>query len=238
MKHSIYFSFLVMCISMHAQTNVGLVVPAVDSTFSAKLTGEYFYENKQYIGQQYFNDTWAQSDILLSTGEMINNVSLKYNGFFDEVIWLNNSNYGKFKLDKSYIQEFWLKNEQNPTIHFKKINVSEPDNDHRPDIFVEIGVEDKISLYIQRKISVVETQTMYKNDAYRNFEVIEATPVYYIRLPSNRYLKINRVRRRTFLKLFPEKKKAIAKVIRVNDLDISVESDFVKLIELMNKEIF
>jgi len=238
MRHSLYFLLLVICISTHAQTNVGLIVPAVDSTFSAKLTGEFFYENKQYMGQQYFNEIWAQSDILLSTGEMIYNASLKYNGLFDEVIWMNSTNFGKFKLDKSYIQEFWLKNEQGPSIHFRKINVSEPDNDHQPDIFVEIGIEDKMSLFIQRKISVIGTQTLYKNDGFREYETIEPTPVYYIKLPSNHYLKLTKVRRRAFLKLFPENKKAIAKMIRVNDLDVSVERDFVRLIELMNQEVF
>jgi len=238
MKHYIYFALLLICVPIYAQTNVGLIVPANDSTFSAKLTGEFFFEGRQYLGEQYFNENWAQSDILLTTGEMIYNVSLKYNGLFDEVIWMNTSNFGKFKLDKSFIQEFWIKNEQGSSIHFKRINVSEPDKDHQPDIFVESGIESKISLYIQRKISVIGSQTLYKNDAFRDYETIEPTPVFYIKLPSNHYLKLNKIRRRAFLKLFPENKKAISKIIRVNDLDISVESDFVKLIELMNKEVF
>ena len=239
MRHYIiFFSFLLMCISMHAQTNVGSVVPPIDSTFTAKLTGEFFYESKQYIGVQNFNENWAQSDILLSTGEMIYNVSLKYNGLFDEVIWMNTSNFGKFKLDKSFIKEFWLKYEPSFPNHFKRINVSEPDNGQQPDIFVEVVIESRFSLFIQRKISVVGTETLYRNDAFREFETIEPTPVYYIKLPSNHYLKLNKIRRRAFLKLFPEKKKALTKMIRVNDLNVSVESDFVKLIELMNKEVF
>jgi len=239
MRHYIiFFSFLLMCISMHAQTNVGSVVPPIDSTFTAKLTGEFFYESKQYIGVQNFNENWAQSDILLSTGEMIYNVSLKYNGLFDEVIWMNTSNFGKFKLDKSFIKEFWLKYEPSFPNHFKRINVSEPDKSHQPDIFVEVCTEGKISLYIQRRIRVSGTETIYRNDAYRNFESLESSPVYYIKLPSNQYLKLNRIRRRTFLKLFPDKKKAITKIMNANNLDVKVEGDFVKLIELMGKELF
>ena len=238
MKHYLYFSFLVICISMHAQTNVGSVVPPRDSTFTAKLTGEFFYEGNKYLGVQYFNDNWTQGDILLSSGEMVSNVSLKYNGLFDEVIWMNTSNFGKFKVDKSFVKEFWLKYEPGSSIHFKRINVSEPDKVQQPDIFVEVVIESRFSLFIQRKISVVGTETFFRNDAYREFETIEPTPVYYIKLPSDHYLKLNKIRRRAFLKLFPEKKKAISKMIRVNDLNVSLESDFVKLIELMNKEIF
>jgi len=239
MKHYIfYFSFLLLCIPMHAQTNVGIVVPTRDSTFTAKLTGEFFYESRQYIGMQYFNDNWAQGDILLSTGEMVSNVSLKYNGLFDEVIWMNTSNFGKFKVDKSFIREFWLKYETGTPRHFKRINVSEPDKGLQPDIFVEVAVEGKISLYIQRRIVVSGTQMIYRNDAFRDFETLEASPVYYIKLPSNQYLKMNRIRRRAFLKFFPEKKKAITKILNANNLDIHVESDFVKLIQLMGTELF
>lgn len=238
MKHYIYFALLLMCVPMHAQTNVGSIVPAIDSTFSAKLTGEFFFESKQYIGEQYFNENWAQSDILLSTGEMIYNVLLKYNGLFDEVIWMNTSNFGKFKVDKSFVKEFWLKYESGSSIHFKRINVSEPDKGPQPDIFVEVAIESNFSLYIQRKISVIGSQTLYNNDAFREFETIEPTPVYYIKLPSNHYLKLNKIHRRALLKLFPEKKKAISKIIRVNDLDVSVEAGFAKLIELMNIEVF
>jgi hypothetical protein len=229
---------MLMCISIHAQTNVGSIVPAVDSTFMAKLTGEFFYESKQYIGEQYFNVNWEQSDILLSTGEMIHNMSLKYNGLFDELIWMNSTNYGKFKLDRSFVREFWLKDEQGLSTHFKKIDVHESDNGNQPDVYVEIGIEGKISLYIHRKISVVGTKTLYMEDGYRVFGIIEATPVYYIKLPTNHYLKLNKIRHKAFLKLFPEEKKAIDKIIKANHLDVTVESDFVEVIKLMNKEIF
>lgn len=223
---------------MQAQTNVGSIVPAVDSTYLAKLTGEFFYESKQYVGEQYFNENWTPGDILLSTGEMIYDASIKYNGFFDAVIWLNTHNYGKFKLDKSFVREFWLKDEQGPSIHFKKIDMSDSVDNLQSEIFVEVCIEGNISLYIQRKISVVGYQTQYIDNTYQKFELIEATPVYYIKLPSTNYLKLNKINRRTFLKLFPEKKKAINKIIRSNHLDVSIESGIVEVIELMDKELF
>jgi hypothetical protein len=236
MRHYIYISLLFICIATSAQVNVRTQIQAVDSTFLPKLTGDFFYESKLYLGEQYYNKDWMTGDILLSTGAMVYDKSLKYNGLFDELIWLNETNFGKFKIDKPFVREFWLKNNPYSTVHFKQINLNEPGNINRQDIFAELRVEGNLSLFIQRKISINRTEFRYVNNVLCQYDVITATPLYYIKLPSNQYLMLTKLRRRAFLKLFPEKKKRIAKIIRTNDLDVSVESDFVKLIELMNNE--
>ena len=237
MKHFICISVLFICISTNAQINVRTIVPDVDSTFLPKLTGEFFYEGRQYVGDQYYNKDWVNGDILLSTGVMVYDKFLKYNGLFDELIWMNTTNFGIFKLDKTFVREFWLKNVLGSTIHFKQIDVSEANSSHKSDIFVEVGTEGKMSLYIQHKITVGGSENVSKNNILCSFDVLEATPRYYIKLPSASYFRMTKIRRRAFLKLFPEKKKAIGKIIRDNHLNISQESDFVKLIELMNEEI-
>ena len=71
MKHYINILLLFICISANAQTNVIQRIPNIDSTFTSKLTGEFFYENTHYIGEQFFNKDWADGDILLSNGIMI-----------------------------------------------------------------------------------------------------------------------------------------------------------------------
>ena len=235
MKHYINILLLLICTSANAQTNVAQKIPDIDSTFTSKLTGEFYYENTHFIGDQFFNKDWADGDILLSNGVMIYHKSLKYNGMIDELIWLNSSNFGKFKLDRSSVSEFWLKNILEHDIHFKRINVSDTSVIHRSDIFAEVKVEGKFSLYIQRRVSVNGYESVkIENDSY-GFNVLKNTPRYYIKLPSNHYLMLTKIRRRAFLKLFPENKKAITKIIRDNRLNVKIESDFVKLIELMNE---
>ena len=225
-----------ICFSIKAQTNVVQKVPEVDSIFSAKLTGEFFYENKNYIGEQFFNKDWDEGNILLSTGEMIYGKYLKYNGLLDELIWLNTSNFGQFKLDKSYINEFWFKNLPESDLHFKRINVDDTSSIHIRDIFVQVKAEGKISLYIQRKISIIESVDVTKNNADYRYQKLETKPGYYIKLPSNQYFVLTKVRRIAFIRLFPEKKKSINKIIRENHLNIRKEDDFTKLIELMNEK--
>jgi len=237
MKYYISFSFLLICISLNAQNNV----PAnsvIDTVFSPKLTGESFFENKQYIGEQYFNKDWEKGDVLLSTGEMVYNKRLKYNGLFDEVIWMNNSNFGKYQLDKSSVSDFWLNSTTDKTIHFKHINIGDSTGGHGTDIFAQVGVEGKVSLYIQRKISITGEANVYINNSLFYFNNIGESPLYFIKLTTNHFTKLSRISRRVLLKLFPEKKKEIVKLMSDNHLNLKNESDLIKLIGLLNKEVF
>lgn len=236
MKHYLYILFLFFSISINAQPIVTTGISEVDSVFSPKLTGSTFIA-KRYNGNQYFNENWAESDILLSNGVMVYGKQLKYNGLLDELIWLNPSNYARFKLDKLSISDFWFKNIQDKPIHFKRIN---PDKTTvQPSyIFVEVVTEGKVSLYIQQRISIVGSENIYENNKLYTIDLIEQRPVYYIKLPSNRYVTMIKVRRNSFLKLFPEQKKTIIKLLNKNHLNFNSESNIIKIIDLINKEIF
>ncbi|MDR3651589.1 MAG: hypothetical protein P4L34_01305 [Paludibacter sp.] len=236
MKHYLYFLFLLICISINAQTVKSTEVSESDTLFLPKLTGQTYIERKGYKGEQYFYDDWVDGDILLSTGEMLHGEKLKYNGLFDELIWVNMSNYRQFELDKSFVAEFWLKGIRGATIHFKRINLGEQTDTHPSEIYAQIGVEEKVSLYIQRKISVVGDEDIYENGKLYNIKSIESKPLYYIKLPSNNYLVLRRIRRNAFLKLFPEQKKTILKLIRAGHLNFKSEADLIKVIELMNEK--
>ena len=227
-----------ICTSIYAQPSVQVNASEVKSIFSPKLTGETFIEKKGYKGEQYFNKDWLESDILLSTGEEIHGEKLKYNGLLDELIWVNTSNYRQFKVDKSFISDFWLKNGTGKAIHFKRMNVNEQNDIHSSDIFAEVGIEGKVSLFIQRRIKIVGEENVFQNGALYVIESLGPKPVYYIKTTSNHYLILSRIRKNAFLKLFPERKKDIAKIMNDHHLILKTESDLVKLIEILNIEVF
>jgi hypothetical protein len=233
MKKYLYIPLLfLICVLTAAQNNAILKIPEVDSVFASRITGSFFLERKQYFGDQYYNFDWAEGNILLTTGEMVSVKFLKYNGLFDELIWLNAYNY-KFKVDKSFISEFWLKDIEDSYIHFKRFNFNT--NDSVQSFFAEVKVEGKISLYVQRKITPQWPEYLVVNNVRVQYDVLKPTPIYYIKLPSDQYIILNKLHRRTFLKSFPDKKQAINKLINVNHLNIKNEVDFVRLIELMNE---
>jgi hypothetical protein len=238
MKYYLYISLLLICTLMNAQPGVPGKASEVKSIFSPKLTGETYIEKKGYKGEQFFNKDWLESDILLSTGEEIHGEKLKYNGLLDELIWVNTSNYRQFRLDKSFISDFWLKNGSGNTNHFKRMNVNEQNGDHSSDVFVEVGIEGKVSLFIQRRIKIVGEENDFQNGALYVIESLGPKPVYYIKTFSNKYMILSRISKNTFLKLFPERKKDIAKIMNDHHLNLKTEYDLIQLIKILNKEVF
>ena len=227
MKKLSYILFLMICVSLSAQTN---------SPFQTKLTGEAFVEYRGFRGEQYYNTEWAESDILLATGEIIQGEKLKYNGMFDELVWLNTTIPGLFKLDRPFIKEFWLKTTVANLIHFKRINVNDSTIRHS-DIYAEVAIEGKVSLYIQRKISVTDVLAIPRDGKLYPLKFIGPTPVYYVKLPDHSYVAMNRISRSLFLKIFPEQKKQLNRLIRENHIDLRNEKGLNEIIVLLNTEI-
>jgi hypothetical protein len=223
--------------SIHAQSNVTNYVQGADSIFAPKLTGESFLE-KKYKGDQFYNKDWVKADILLSTGVMVYNVNINYNGLVDQLIWLNPYSLGKFIIDKLSVSDFWFKNAAGATIHFKRIKTEQPTYDYSSDVFVQVAVEGKLSLYIQRRIHIFNSENYYQGSNLYSIDLVEPKPLYYIKLPSNHYCLMTNFHRRPFLKLFPDQKKVIDKAIKRNHLNFKNEENFTKIIELLNKEVF
>ncbi len=234
MKKALILSFIFISVSAVCQTNIVSKTPLIDTTFSVKLTGSFFIERKQFVGQQYYNQDWATGDILLNTGEKLMGISLKYNGLYDDLIWLNTFNYGIFKLDKPTIKEFWLKTGNGLVHHFKqlKINIIQ---DSIKNVFAEILMDKTVSFFVQRKIEVQGLQYVTVNKIRQKYDNLVVSPVYYFKLPSNQYVSIERPNRKKVLNIFPENKKDIAKIITDNHLNLKRESDLVRLVELMNE---
>ncbi|MCE5175010.1 MAG: hypothetical protein ABFC90_09915 [Bacteroidales bacterium] len=236
MRHYISFAFLLICFSINAQNNVIKSVSEVDSIFSPKLTGGFYVQERQYQGDLFFNNKFVKSDILLSTGEMLYGELLKYNGYLDEVIWMNHTNYKQFIIDKAYISDFWTKDSLDHPAHFRRINVRDTTISHR-DIFVEVVIEGKLSLYIQHQILCIPDEITYSSDGQaRYIKTFEPMPLYYIKLPSDKYLKMHKLGRRSFLNLFPEQKKSIYRLVKKNHLNLKSVKGLIGTIDLMNKE--
>jgi hypothetical protein len=101
-----------------------------------------------------------------------------------------------------------------------------------------VAVEGKVSLYIQRRIRKIDAENRFKEDKLYAYEVLGAEPIYYIKSPSNNYVVMTKFSRSSFLKLFPTERKSIIKLLNKNHLNFNSESSVVKIIELINKEIF
>jgi|GEM_PF-749980 len=235
MKNHILLAFLLVSLSMSAQTEGQNFSAEVDTLFQPKLTGETFLQESGYKGEQYFYGSWLDGDILLSTGEMVYNKKIKYNGYLDEVIWLISPDVEQIKLDRAFIREFWLKKETESPAHFKRISVNDTTASRKSDLFLEVGTEGKVSFYIQRRYSHLIDESTSVHGQIFNIKFYEYKPLYFIKLQNNKYLTLSKLSRRSFLRLFPTQKKILSKLIRDNHLNLKTENGLSKTIDLINE---
>ncbi|MBP1637346.1 MAG: hypothetical protein H6Q18_135 [Bacteroidetes bacterium] len=236
MKHFIIFALLLITIYSQAQT-IDISKDKKDTISYSKLTGETYIEKKGYKGEQNFNKVWMQSDILLCTGEMVLGEKVKYNGLIDQLIWGNATLNQQIKLDKQLVNEFWLLDDKNQTTHFKKISVNNsPTSNHQSDFFAELMVKGNLSLYVQRKISIVDIDNIVVDGTLCRIETIKATPMYYLKLPIDNYVFLEKIRPKSFKQLFPTQKKQIDKLMKENHMKLRDENDLINLIKLLNTQ--
>lgn len=231
MKKSILFLFLFSIMAVSAQDKMVYKIPSTDSVFEPKLTGDFFYESKLFIGDMYFNKDWESGDVLLNNGEYIQNKKLKYNGFEDELIWLNDLHFQKIKIDKASIREFKF-NDKN--LVFRKINENEVFRDSTKQIFVQVAVDDSVSLFIQRKVSLHWPRYLVVNNVRRKYDVLIHTPVYIIRTVDKKIHVLEKLSRRNVLSIFKEHPETVRSIIRSRELNLKKESDLIQLIHLLN----
>jgi hypothetical protein len=207
----------------------------MDSIFEPKLRGEIFQSKTGIEGSQFYNIEWVMSDIKLSSGETVFNKQLKYNVLIDEVIWLQPGTYNQVKLEKHFIDEFYLKNYKGKTVCFKRIRAKLPQMPDSADIFVEVLIEKTASLYVFRS---VETEGIVKivNGEQLYFDKITPLSRYILILPDRQTILYKRISKYAFLKALPEKYKNILKaIIQQNHLSVRTENDLSKLVGLIEK---
>lgn len=228
MKKLLFLAFLCLTASLQAQRS--------DSLFTPKLTGELYMNEGKHFGNLFFNTNWAESTILLTSGETVQGVQLKYHGYLDEVIWYNQSNFTPFVLDKAYISAFWTTDSLHRPVHFKHLLVSDSAASRPKDVFVQVAVEGRYSLYIQRRVEslpdevITDAKGSYARKAYGQ------APVYYIQQPSGAFLSLRHLSRLAILNLFPEQKETLSSLARRNGIKWRSESGLIELVGLMNKQ--
>jgi hypothetical protein len=238
MKKVTIFLFLITASTIgYSQENLSDQL-VLDSLFEPKLTGETYIAKSGLIGSQFYNDDWAASDILLSTGQKVYDKLLRYNGLLDEVVWLMPENFKQVKLDKLAINEFVFKNFFGKKVKFKRMNTNEQLWSDSTDIFAEVAYEGKLSLFIRRNVKVVGFVSQENKGSMYTYEQLAPSPVYYFKLANKKIVILQRLKRRMLLKLFPEQKIAIRKLLRQNHQKLSSEMDLINIVMLLNKNIF
>ena len=233
---SLTILLLITATSVHAQEISCLCDTIRDNPFKPELTGERFIWSK--TGSVYFNTDFVNGDIKLINGEWVDNIALKYNGFIDEVIMFNTEIGKQIKLDKKFIQEFRFNDPQrNMSQNFKKVTTGLLSDS--AEIFIQVLLEDRISLFVFRKIGITGYENKSLNGGMFGIEIYSPIPEYILGFPGGRIESFNRIKRKEIIKSFPGKEESIKEIFRRNHIwRIKDEPGLIDVIELLNKDYF
>ena len=192
--------------------------------FEKKLSGKIFISKLKSLKIQYFYK-WAEGDIIMSDGYVIKDKLIRYNQYYDELIWLRKKDYKSALLDKETVSEFIIYDEEkNPYAHFKKVRIKNWYKIDSTDLYFQILTEGNVSLYAFRRTILIPN----RNELYKKNE-------YYL-LKNNDYLKIE-PRRFSLLRALSENKPQLLQILRKNRLKVKHESQLIKAIVLLNESL-
>jgi hypothetical protein len=186
------------------------------------LTGEAYSDHSFTHKGIHFRDEFLPGKIWFTNGDSLGDLSLRYNSFEDQLIWLSKK-HGQVLLDRATIAKFSFKNRDTAFL-FKKLQLPAADTG-----FSQVCYEGEIKLYVKRK-SV--PYTSYIRNSIKYYKYRQA-PVYCLMVRGKVYI-INRNIKNLY-QLFPAKEDAIRNSIRGKRLHFKREGDFIKAIIGMEK---
>ncbi len=237
LRNCIIISFIVLSF---CQNNTSAQSPDINEIINElntpTLFGEIVDYHKPTAGSRFFIDGWTKGDIFLKNGDIASNRMLQYNGYTDQLYWLNISSNNIIALDKPIIKKFTLADPNNDeTYIFKNIKVISANSSDTSEIFAQEVVEDKYSLFVSRRIEQTGRTNIRQNNRLIEVPVLQPRPVYYLKLPDDGFVKFTRLRNSVMYDLIPGKEEKIRNLFSDHRIRIRNESDLIDAVRIMNK---
>jgi hypothetical protein len=181
------------------------------------------YENPitAYSGGQYFNN-WSLGRIILESGEVIENMTLRYDMYTDELLWQRTTDFQIGVVNKELVKGFdFYGNGIQPEVSFVKRKLRSTDTKY---VYLQVLIEGDLSLYVFRNLvsAAGESRTVDNTKYYIFFY-----PVQYIQV---------RLNRKSLFNLPGVGKDMIQAIIRTNHLRPGRnEADFTKAVYYYNQ---
>jgi len=205
------------------------------NNLNGKITGEIYYLNPKANSYFFLHKEWVKGKVVYKTGEVFENIDLRYQAFNDELIAYNVNNRALVKIDKEKVKEFTL-------------NFSESDENATNPTFVNI---DSVSIFVNTNYfeclyrgtvmllvssRVIEKKVTPYNDSNGEFRDSE----FILRKASFIYSTQNGLSRITYsnnsvANVYPVQKREIKKTLRQNKIKISDAKSAADAIEILDK---
>jgi hypothetical protein len=188
-----------------------------------------------YEGKPYFTDKWCVGNILLTNGESIDSLYMRYSSFKDELIYFNSEINIQIKIDKTIISAFSFADENGQIRRFRK---QQFDNSSKSERYFEVLSEGNPALLCYRKVNLNEvsayrdTKGALKNMAYQQ------EYLYYFYSPQKGYISVKPNKKGLLACFDKESQKPVKKLLRKNRISPLDEFSFVAAWEIIKSQGF
>jgi hypothetical protein len=187
------------------------------NNFDPYLTGELVAAGSISDETSYFNSEWLSGNIYLSDGAVIKNKLIKYNGFLDELFWMEPNSGNVIKLDKEAIQQFhFLSFNGDTSVYFRKIKGKRNIIADSSNIFEQVVYEGTVSLYVIRNYKIERTEFIRINGIGCEKSIYAEEPVYIFRSGTDKIFVTKRLNRHSLYSFSPGNKDMIKDFFRIN----------------------
>lgn len=179
---------------------------------SGFVTGELYNGNLQ--ADTYLDPDWTEGDLLLVTGEKINNVLLRYNGLTDELFWKEPVADKIIKVDKESVKGFHFNDFRgDTTVYFKRMKIKKDYVSDSAFCFLQEIDFSRIRLYIYHSKFFLKRETYSLNRKTSIRDVYIEEPVWFIESGSKLSV-FRKVTRKALIAAYPDKSEMIKKYFR------------------------
>jgi len=191
-----------------------------------KLAGNKYMDIAyKYLGLYYFEE-WTNGKILLSSGEEIENISLHYNGYTDQLLWLKD-NVIQIIIDKKSLSGFSLFN-AGKEYKFRKYRIlSSGDTVNN---FCQELYKGKVNLLVVRH-NRLDCESIHN---YIMYYVYVPSPAYFI-YKNGKSINLKKMRLSALYKAFPERKEILKQKAKEKHVRVKSEEDFVKAVQALEE---
>lgn len=189
---------------IQAQSTDAVDCNAILSTIMVpNLTGDLYQEMDNGIGSQYYIKEWLPGDIYLTNNAVVRDKFIRFNLYYNKLMWFTPLDHKQIMLDKEQIQGFSIDFGQKH--FFQKITIKPELVFDSLKVYAETLYEDRISLFVYRKV----VQAGYEVDKQRSKTVYKMVTSYYLMLENGRTIGMKKYSKRNILLVFPEQKEQI-----------------------------
>ena len=224
-------AFMFTVCSVSAQ-NEGIDFGKLNSNsnrLEGKLMGDSYYTSA-LANRYFFLTDWLPGDIYLEDDDVVENVEIRFLISENELIFYNARLRNLFKIDKDIVTKFVVYDNGNKRV-FTKIYFDGVVEGFR---YFEMLFEGEKSLLENHSISEIKVSPYKdKNGVLRDTQYQQRTS-YYLYSADSDFQKVN-IKRRAFIKLYPQDKKQIRKIYRQNRLGFNTQNDLVQAVSLLNE---